>query len=172
MGWLILAIAILVVFSFVYLRGENLAYLDSNVIPRPVGEPSEAHQAVLDQMVEFAAAGHTVSRKDRIPAISGAMIERVGSDLAEGGLLALFVGPFVGTPYKIYAAKAAGAGIGFVHFLLVSIPARLLRFALVSLIVGWISKRPLSAWSRPVKLWLLGGFWVVFYLLFLTLMPS
>ena len=69
MGWLLLAIAILVVFSFVYLRGENLAYLDSNVIPRPVGEPSAAHQDVLDSMVEFAAAGESVSRKDRIPAI-------------------------------------------------------------------------------------------------------
>jgi acetyl esterase/lipase len=69
MGWLLLAIAVLVVFSFVYLRGENLAYLDSNIIPRPEGEPSPAHQGVLDKMQEFASAGEAVSRKERIPAI-------------------------------------------------------------------------------------------------------
>lgn len=69
MAWLVLAVALLVVFSFVCLRGENLAYLDSNVIPRPVGEPSPEHQAVLDKMAEFASAGESVARRDRIKVI-------------------------------------------------------------------------------------------------------
>ena len=66
MGWLVLAIAVLVVFSFVYLRGENLAYLDSNIIPRPVGEPSAAHQGVLDRIQEFVSTGQSVSRHSRV----------------------------------------------------------------------------------------------------------
>jgi acetyl esterase/lipase len=69
MGWLLLAIAALIVFSFVYLRGENLAYLDTNIIPRPVGEPSAAHQDVIDRLDDFGRAGESVSRRDRIPAI-------------------------------------------------------------------------------------------------------
>ena len=73
MTWLLLAIAVLVVFSFVYLRGEDLSYLDSNVVPEPVGEPSAAHQDVLDKMAEFASAGESMSRRDRIPAIRAFM---------------------------------------------------------------------------------------------------
>jgi hypothetical protein len=38
----------------------------------------------------------------------------------------------VGTPYKIYALQAAGAGFGLLIFLLVSIPARLMRFVIVT----------------------------------------
>lgn len=75
-----------------------------------------------------------------IPAISDAMIADVRSQLDERGLVALFIGPLIGTPYKIYALEAAGAGFGIWGFLLISIPARLLRFVLVTSVVALVSK--------------------------------
>ncbi len=68
------------------------------------------------------------------------MIADVRSQLDERGLVALFIGPLIGTPYKIYALEAAGAGFGIWGFLLISIPARLLRFVLVTSVVALVSK--------------------------------
>jgi len=71
-----------------------------------------------------------------LPAISNGMITNVSVQLEEIGLMALFVGPLTGTPYKIYAVEAANLGYGLGIFLLISLPARLLRFVLVSLVAG------------------------------------
>ena len=67
-----------------------------------------------------------------IPAISEPMIASVQEQLDSRGIFALFVGPLVGTPYKIYALEAAGAGFGLLMFLAVSIPARMMRFVIVT----------------------------------------
>ena len=107
-----------------------------------------------------------------VPAVSAAMVERVATELERQGLVALFVGPFVGTPYKIYAVTAPQSGIGLWPFAVISVPARLARFVLVSLIVNWISRRWLANWSRRAKLGLVGSFWLAFYALFLLLMPG
>jgi acetyl esterase/lipase len=69
MAWLLFAAFVLVLFSLLYLRGENLAYLDSNILPRPVGQPSEAHYEVVAQMQEFADAGIPRKRSERLKAI-------------------------------------------------------------------------------------------------------
>ena len=47
-----------------------------------------------------------------LPAISDEMITNVAQQLDESGLVALFVGPMIGTPYKIYALEAATSGFG------------------------------------------------------------
>lgn len=69
---------------------------------------------------------------ESIPAINEQMIANVQDQLGDRGLLALFIGPLIGTPYKIYALEAAGAGYGLLIFLLISIPARLMRFVIVT----------------------------------------
>lgn len=109
---------------------------------------------------------------DRVPAVSPRMIDRVGSDLDGQGLVALFTGPLGARPYKIYAVQAPGAGIGIVPLLLVSVLSRASRFVLVSLLAAWISRRWLAEWPRRRKLWLLSGFWIAFYVFFLTMMPG
>ena len=48
------------------------------------------------------------------------MIAAVREQLDSRGIFALFVGPLVGTPYKIYALEAAGAGFGLLMFLAVT----------------------------------------------------
>lgn len=99
----------------------------------------------------------------QLPAIDAAMVADVGQQLESSGLPALFAGPVTGTPYKIYALQSGGLGIGLVEFLIVSIPARMLRFVVVILAVAGISKlleRSLDLRRRQVVLALS---WTAFY---------
>ncbi len=98
-----------------------------------------------------------------LPAIDAAMIADVGRQLESSGLPAVFAGPVTGTPYKIYALLSGGLGISLVQFLLVSVPARMLRFIIVTMAVGGVSKlleRWLNLrWRRA----LLALSWTAFY---------
>ncbi len=69
---------------------------------------------------------------DYVPAISREMCDIVAGQIRTQGGAALFAGPLTGTPYKIYAVQAGGAQLGLLPFLLISVPARLLRFALIT----------------------------------------
>lgn len=98
-----------------------------------------------------------------LPGIDRAMISSVTSQMEDDGLAALFIGPIIGTPYKLYAVEAGNLDIGLVAFLLVSIPARLMRFAFAVLFAGAIS-HVLHKWF-PLSV-LRGGHivaWIVFY---------
>jgi membrane protein DedA with SNARE-associated domain len=116
------------------------------------------------------AAAITVVEK--LPAISTDMVERANSELDEHKGFALFTGPLRVTPYKIYAVHSSGAGIGFVTFLLVSLPSRLIRFLAITLFSHYALKllplfrikiRPLTALVTA---------WVVFYIFYFTLLPG
>ena len=69
MAWFILLALVLFTVSFLYLRGENLSYLDTNIIPRPLGEPSEAHHEVVASLKDMTAAVTTGPRKGRLKAL-------------------------------------------------------------------------------------------------------
>ncbi len=56
MAWFILFVLLFIAFSFLFLRGQNLAYLDTNILPQPVGDPGEAHHEVLASLKEMTAA--------------------------------------------------------------------------------------------------------------------
>jgi uncharacterized membrane protein YeaQ/YmgE (transglycosylase-associated protein family) len=75
-----------------------------------------------------------------IPAINETMMADVRAQLADTGIFALFMGPLIGIPYKIYALEAADLGIGLLTFLALSIPARLIRFVIVTVVVGIIGQ--------------------------------
>jgi membrane protein YqaA with SNARE-associated domain len=96
---------------------------------------------------------------DRIPGIAPSMAAGVREAMAEHGLGALFLGPLTGKPYKLYAVAAGQRGSGLGAFLLASVPARAIRFVLVSLLVRAIS-RPVP---EPFRLQLLAVCWLVFY---------
>ncbi|MBA3518966.1 MAG: hypothetical protein H0T75_15320 [Rhizobiales bacterium] len=103
---------------------------------------------------------------DGIPAISSAMIAQAGESLRDNFAAALFAGAFSGVPYKVFAAVAPSAGIGWPEFLLVSAPARACRFLVVIMIVAaadGIAARWLGARERA-RLLLAG--WAAFYVIF------
>jgi len=107
-----------------------------------------------------------------LPAMTANMATDVHAQLEEIGLVALFIGPLIGTPYKIYAVEAASLGYGLGIFLLISLPARLLRFVIVSLITGTIANvlHP-KLRQRHLRI-LLGVFWLLLYGTYFSLMPS
>lgn len=104
-----------------------------------------------------------------LPGIDPAMTAQVRLALYEGGMMATFLGPLQGVPYKIFAVEAAGAGVGLVAFLAISIPARLLRFLLVT-IGAWAISAALARHVGPrFRTGLLAGAWTVFYIGYFTI---
>lgn len=98
-----------------------------------------------------------------LPAIDTAMIADVRHQLESSGLPALFTGPVTGTPYKIYALQSGGLGISLVQFLLVSMPARMLRFVVVIMAVRGASKL-LERWlNLRWRQLVLSLSWLAFY---------
>ena len=109
---------------------------------------------------------------DRLPAISARMIERVGREVEGSGALSLFVGPTRGTPYKIYAVESGARSLPLAPFLAVSVPARLIRFALVVALAAFCARRlfPGAPPARLYAAWLVA--WTAFYGLYFALMPG
>ena len=107
-----------------------------------------------------------------IPAISTDMISRVHHRLAQEGVGAVLWGPLSGTPYKVYAVQASDTGIGLGLFVLVTIPARLIRFFLVTALCHY-ALRYLSRYrfgQNRLAVLILG--WVLFYWAYFSAMPG
>lgn len=68
----------------------------------------------------------------KLPAISGAMIDKAEDEMVKVGNRGMLWGPLRGVPYKIYARTAGMQGQSFAGFLAWSIPARIPRFLLVA----------------------------------------
>lgn len=96
-----------------------------------------------------------------IPGISDRMIGDAGNQLEEHGAAAVFIGPLRGIPYKIYAVQAAWQRRPLVEFLLVSIPARAIRFLLTTLLASAIASRLRLRERTLVHIHLLA--WTAFY---------
>jgi len=107
---------------------------------------------------------------EKVPAVSQAMIEEVNDDMARYGVWSVFLGPITGTPYKVYAAQAAAAGIGFWLFLLISIPARLMRFVLVTTIYHYALKFIGCSDRNKLSLSLVILSWIIFYIFYFNAM--
>lgn len=99
----------------------------------------------------------------KIPAIDFEMLEEVEGQVVEDGVEAAFIGPLTGRPYKIYATYAGSSGENLAVFLLVSVPARLLRFLALAWLTTAISKSLLRKKSSHFKTLLLTAIWVGFY---------
>jgi len=125
--------------------------------------------ALLGGTVMYAF-GHAAPERarallDAVPAIGPALVASVRAQLAAHGLLALALGPARGTPYKIYAVEWGARGGSLPAFLLVSVPARWLRFLLTTLVAA-AAMRVLAPWTgrrAHVELALLGLAWAVVY---------
>jgi len=117
---------------------------------------------------DFQAANAVI---EIIPAINSDMLTRVHSELSFQGPIAVLLGPLSGTPYKTYAIQAANADMNFIVFLLISIPARLIRFTFVAAISYYVSQL-ISAKTKLDPIFIILGAWFLFYLFYFTIMPS
>lgn len=98
-----------------------------------------------------------------VPGISAAMIDRVDDDVRRQGLRAIFAGPLRGVPYKIYAAAVGAQGRALLPFLLVSIPARVPRMALLTAAAWALGRWPMDQAAIPTRFAVVGALWVAFY---------
>jgi len=106
---------------------------------------------------------------EAVPAISMHAVEQVRSEIEERGAVAVFLGPLSGTPYKIYAVESAAAELPLPRFLLISVPARLVRFVLVSLLAAGLARGPLRRFG-PRKLRIAHALsWAAFYVVYFAL---
>ncbi len=107
----------------------------------------------------------------RIPAISPAMVARVEDDLAARGNLALVLGPTKGIPYKVYARTAGQTNRPLPEFLLWSVPARMIRFVLVTGGSGMVARavrRRFPHITDPQGYAIHAAAWTAFYTWFFT----
>lgn len=108
---------------------------------------------------------------ERVPAVSPEMLARVRGELLGHGWLALALGPASGTPYKLYAATSGELGMPLGALLLVTVPARLVRFAALSLLAATLRRGPLAAWSDAARARLHLALWTAFYAAYFLLTP-
>lgn len=119
-------------------------------------------------MYSWGAADPATARAvlNLVPAIDPAMIGEVQAALQQDGVAAIFIGPLAGVPYKIYAVEAGAANLGLISFILVSVPARLTRFLLLT-IGAWAISTALSRHAGlRVRMALLAGGWTAFYAIY------
>lgn len=132
--------------------------------------------AVLGGVVTYVWAVNDAPRllalMERLPAISPSMVDGVRAALDSQGALAIFNGPLQGVPYKLYAAQAPGAGVGIAAFVLVSIPARLLRFVLITVASHYALAGLQALGLRLPRIWMLLTAWCVFYVAYFLAMPG
>ncbi|MEO9529547.1 hypothetical protein [Roseibium sp.] len=98
-----------------------------------------------------------------VPGVSDNTFAAVRQLLENGLFEGMLRGAFAGVPYKIFAAEAGYAGVGFWHFALVSPLARLPRFIVVCLVVRGLSHLVGQRLSDGAKLRLCLGLWTLFY---------
>jgi membrane protein YqaA with SNARE-associated domain len=102
---------------------------------------------------------------DHVPAISPALITRVTTQISESGLMAVLLGPLKGIPYKIYAVEWGARNGSFIALLVISIPARFVRFFLASVAARGIARliEPLTDHRAAIEISILAVIWVAFY---------
>ena len=108
-----------------------------------------------------------------LPAISETMAANAEANVGTWGwFVATLFGPLSSTPYKVYAILAPHAGAPLLMFMAASVIARLPRFLIVSLIVPLIGRALAPHLGEKRLVWVLGGFWIAFYVAFFALVPS
>ena len=106
----------------------------------------------------------------QIPAINSKLVTDSLTAMQSGGGRALLTGSFTGVPYKIFAAQAHAAGIGFSSFILISIPARLMRWLLAGAGVYLADTILLNRFSKKNVDIAFFTFWIQFYMIYFYVM--
>lgn len=103
---------------------------------------------------------------ERVPAVNAHLIDQARAALHRHGGQALIEGAFTGVPYKLFAGQALGAGLSLPVLLIWTVPARLSRFVLLTLVANTVARwlRPRTHHGVVVAVWALA--WTVNYALY------
>jgi len=108
---------------------------------------------------------------DGVPTVNAKAIRRVGREMRADGPRSIAYGPLrMGTPYKLYARAAAVEDEAFSSFILWSIPGRLERMLLVTLLaalVGFFARGRIAARPRAA-LACYGAAWLAVYVVYVV----
>jgi len=100
-----------------------------------------------------------------IPAIPDKDIEKVHSDILNSGIKAILFGPVFGIPYKIYAVYAH-LNTTIINFLLISIPARIIRFIIVVFFTHYMINKYLSNATYMFQVQSITFVWILIYIVY------
>jgi len=110
----------------------------------------------------------TLDWLDYVPGISEKLIQEVRVGISVDGLISMFGGMFQGTPYKLFAAVWGERRGELFPFLLLSLVARGLRFAvsiIITVFLGALGVKFFKDWNRWK--WILYSiFWLTFYIFY------
>jgi membrane protein DedA with SNARE-associated domain len=81
-----------------------------------------------------------------LPGVNRELVAETGQAMYRQGPSALFSGGLLGFPYKLFAVHAGAQGVPLSTFLLISIPARLVRFSITATL-AWVAGRCLKRWT-------------------------
>jgi membrane protein YqaA with SNARE-associated domain len=98
----------------------------------------------------------------KIPAIGPELVEKVAGQIASRGVVAVLLGPLQGIPYKIYAVESGARNRSLAAFLLISIPARYIRF-FVAVAAFALAAKYLLPFGLQGKRIAVAVFWTAFY---------
>ena len=101
----------------------------------------------------------------RVPLIPAKDIAKVQADLQKSGPAAMLFGPLFGIPYKIYASYAHRF-TSIAVFLLISIPARGVRFFVIALVTPYIFERFFPGVTYALQVQLVLALWFVLYVFY------
>lgn len=124
--------------------------------------------AVLGGLLTYGwAALHAESAfaaMELLPGIDRSMVDSVQHEVATHGNRALLAGPWQGQPYKLFAAASGDFGLSLIGLALLTIPGRLVRFAISAGGASYL-RWFLSRWiSDKTMLGLWAAFWMLVYL--------
>ncbi|MBD3654453.1 hypothetical protein [Kangiella sp.] len=109
---------------------------------------------------------------ESVPAISDELMVTVKDKMQSSGIWSIMTGPLQGLPYKTFAIQAYAAGISIEAFLLISIPARLLRFLAITYVARLIVRGLLNNLQSKQLVTIWAVVWVLVYGLYFYHFPS
>ena len=104
----------------------------------------------------------------KIPLIDATIINQVKESIQSDGLLAIFLGPLKGIPYKIYASYSGALTLNYLMFMLISIFARGIRFSISIIITNLLSKTLLKQVSLINKRIIITILWLLIYIMYFS----
>jgi membrane protein DedA with SNARE-associated domain len=107
---------------------------------------------------------------ERLPGIHAGLIASVQEKTQDQGLVALAFAPLRGVPYKLYAIEWGAQDGSLATFLLVSFPARFVRFLLTTLLAIALRATLFANWTLLRRRLVLAAGWLAFYVWYFQVM--